>query len=49
MELREALEQAVSCLPPNAIEAREHIERLLKQKSDTHETLVDECQVAIYG
>ena len=47
MSLREALEHALSKCDDD--EAREHIKRLLAQRVAKYETLVDECEVVIYG
>lgn len=47
--LREALDRALNALPANDVEAREQLTMLLRQKSDTHVTLVDECEIAIHG
>ena len=47
LNLREALEHALERCTND--EAREHIKRLLVQRVAKYETLVDECEVAIYG
>lgn len=47
LSLREALEHALAGTLDD--EAREHIKRLLAQRVKKYETLVDECEVVIYG
>lgn len=47
MNMREALEHALSKC--DDAEAREHIKRLLAQRVEKYGTLIDECEVVIYG
>jgi hypothetical protein len=47
MTLREALEHALAGTLDD--EARKHIELLLAQRVEKYGTLIDECEVAIYG
>lgn len=47
MSLREALEHALAGTLDD--EAREHIKRLLAQRVAKYDTLVDECEVVMYG
>lgn len=48
MDLREALEHAYKKIDDNE-EAKMLIRRLLDQKVEKYGTLVDECEVAIFG
>lgn len=47
LTLREALERALAGTLDD--EAREHIKRLLAQRVEKYGTLIDECEVVMYG
>jgi hypothetical protein len=49
LSLREALEKARDALPASEDEARKLIQALLDQQSEEYGTLVDECEIAIFG
>lgn len=49
MTLREAIEHARDALRPDQVEERKHLQALLDQKSEGYDSLLDECEEAIYG